>query len=100
MVLEGADLMKGDDVGMLQLDHDLGLPAKIFLDVGIFDLVHSDDLDGHLLLENQMFGQFNFTEGAFTETGTQELVVSNLRQLSFLLRILKGKFCKMNEIMN
>ena len=91
-VLEGADLVERDDVGMVQPGHDLGLPVEILHDVGIFDFVHPDDLDCHILLDNQMFGQFNFAEGAFTETGAQELVVANLRQLSTLLRFLKGKY--------
>ena len=96
-VPEGADLVEREDVGVLQLLHDPGLSVEILLGVGVFDLVHADDLDGHLLLENQMFGQLNFAEGAFTETGTEELVVTNLRQFSSLLRILKGKFCKINH---
>ena len=91
-VLEGADLVKGDDVGMVQLRHDLGLSLEVLHDVGIFDLVQPDDLDGNFLLGDQMSGQFHFAVGTFTETGTQELVVADLRQLSSLLRILKGKF--------
>ena len=95
-VLEGADLVQGDDVGMVQLDHDLGLPLEILLDVGILDLVHPNDLDGNFLPGNQMSGELHLAEGTFTETGAQELVVSNLRQLTSLLGILKGKFSKAN----
>ena len=77
---------------MVQLGHDLGFPLEILLDVGIFDLIHPNDLDGNFLLGNQMSGQFHLAEGTFTEAGAQELVVSNLRQLTSLLGILKGKF--------
>ena len=67
-VLEGTDLVKGDDVGVVQLSHDLGLPLEVLLDVGILDLVHPNDLDGNFFLGYQMFGQLNFAEGTFTET--------------------------------
>ena len=93
-VLEGADLVEGDDVGMVQLGHDLGLSLENLLDVGIFDLVHPNDLDGHFLVQSQVSGQLHFTEGSFTETRAQELVVSNLRQLSSLLRFLERQVLK------
>ena len=84
-VLVGADLVECDDVGMVQLGHDVGLPVEILHEVGIFDFVHPNDLDCNFLLDNQIFCQFNFAESAFTETGAQELVVADLRQLSTLL---------------
>ena len=91
-ILESADLVKCDNVWVVHLDHDLGFPLEILLDVGIFDFIHPNDLDCNFLLGDQMSGQFHLAEGTFTETGAQELVVSDLRQLTSLLGILKGKF--------
>ena len=74
----GADVVDGDDVGMVQSAGGLGLLHEALLAAGVGDLVGGQDLDRHGAIQMGVACLVDHTHAAFTELRFDPVVVERL----------------------
>lgn len=84
------NLEEPSNVGMDKRGHYLGFSLHVLYNVGILNVLEREDLHGHLGLEDGVAGQLHLAGGPLAQPEGHQLVVSDLHQLQFVLRLGAG----------